>query len=153
MTPPDALPPAPARLTTEQSRAANALERIRAHDVAGPASYGKYVSYVSALPAQIVMNGLGQALATQLATAGRGARERDPHYLLYADVATWLASQIAPWNGTAPPQLIDQLINSDQKTYLRAQVEALAYLNWLKKFARAILQEKPADTNTEGAES
>ena len=34
------------------------------------------------------------------------------------------------------------VINHGQGEYVRAQVESLAYLNWLKKFAQAYLTEE-----------
>jgi CRISPR-associated protein Cmr5 len=48
--------------TLDQQRAAHALAKIR--DIQGR-NDGMYVSYISAMPATIVMNGLGQALITQ----------------------------------------------------------------------------------------
>ena len=55
--------------TLDQQRAKFALDRIRELEELGEEKYGHYVSYVSALSATIVMNGLGQALTTQLAKA------------------------------------------------------------------------------------
>jgi len=124
--------------TIDQQRAAHALESIRKlADSDGPP--GHYVSYVSALPAVIVTNGLGQALATELAKAkGNGS---DPHYLLYTHIADWLSQQVDKLEGEADT-LIDRLMDNDQEVYLRAQIETMAYLHWLKQFARAYLEEK-----------
>jgi len=132
---------AEARPTLEQQRASFALQRIR--DLQnGELDYGHYVSYVSALPATIVMNGLGQALTTLVAKA-KGKTD-DPHRILFDHVAEWLSQHVeelrAPGNDLT--QVIDRLMQADQKTYVRAQAEAMAYLNWLKQFARAYLKEK-----------
>lgn len=131
--------------TLEQQRAAFALERVRELEQSGPESYGHYVSYASALPATIIMNGLGQALATLLAKAGRKKLPRqDPHYLLYSHVVGWLAREDAR-NPVLPgpvDEFIDRLMQADQGVYVRAQAEAMAYLTWLKQFARAYLKEK-----------
>lgn len=123
--------------TIDQRRASHALRQIR--DLADR-EYGHYVSYVSALPSTIVMSGLGQALATLLARA-RG-KENDPHRLLYDHVASWLASgEVVRELEGEPATVIDRLMEHGQDVYVRAQVEAMAYLNWLKQFARAYLNE------------
>jgi CRISPR-associated protein Cmr5 len=125
--------------TIDQKRAEHAIKQIRAIE---NQDYGHYVSYVSALPATIVMNGLGQALLSLLAKAGRKKESnKDPNYFLYSHVASWLVEQI---NELAGPKdkVIEQLMQRDQHVYLRAQAEAMAYLNWLKQFARAYLQER-----------
>jgi len=122
--------------TLDQQRAQHALQKIK--EIQGE-DYGHYVSYVSSLPATIVMNGLGQALATQLAKAK--GKNSDPHYLLYTHVAGWLCQQITELQGDAEG-VIDRLMENDQDVYLRAQAEAMAYIHWLKQFARAYLKEK-----------
>lgn len=127
--------------TIDQRRAAHALQRTRelAYSDKAPGHYVSYISYVSALPAVIVTNGLGQALATELAKAK--GKESDPHCLLYTHIAGWLSQQIEELEGE-DDSLIDRLMKNDQDVYLRAQVEAMAYLHWLKQFARAYLEEK-----------
>jgi len=124
------------RRTIDQRRAEHARTQIRDIETR---EYGHYVSYVSALPATIVMNGIGQALLTLLAKAKGNTAA--PHYFLYSHVATWLKSQIGELNGDTD-SLVERLAEHDQHTYLRAQVEAMAYLQWLKQFARAYLKEK-----------
>ncbi len=122
--------------TLDQKRAIHALENIKEIQ---DKNDGYYISYVSALPATIVMNGLGQALLTLLAK-DKGS-SKDSHRLLHDHVASWLAKQIEKINGD-PKEVIGNLMKNDQKTYLIAQAEAMAYLNWLKQFAHAYLKEK-----------
>jgi len=123
------------RQTLEQRRAAHALAKVR--EIKQNGNYGNFPSYVDGLPATIVMNGLGQAMATLLAQAK--GNERDAHRMLYDRMQTWLCGR----DGTAPYQdqadLMDAITSGDQASYLRAQHEALAYLVWLKKFSRALL--------------
>lgn len=126
-------PPQPQ--TLEQRRAQHALRQIK---VLQNQNVGHYVSYVSAMPAVIVMNGLGQALAMQLAKAQND--QQNPHYRLYHQVASWLSEQLADLQGH-PDHVIEQLMKQNQQVYLRAQAESLAYLSWLKQFARAYLKE------------
>jgi len=130
----------------EQQRAGFALECVTKIT---PGSAGHYVSYVSAMPAQILNNGLGQTIATLLAAAGRKGGTNDPHYVLCNHVAQWLRSkeQIFSKQKTqnwGPVELIRALMNADQQTYLEAQIEVLAFLEWLKKFARALIEEVPS---------
>jgi CRISPR-associated protein Cmr5 len=134
--------PAPST-TLDQQRAADALARVNAVAEArgGP---GHYVSYVAELPAMIAGNGLGQALAMLLAKArGRGD---DPHAWLYNHVAGWLSRQVPELVGEANG-LLQRLMDNDQRVYLRAQVEAMAYVHWLKTLARARLTEAEGSAN------
>lgn len=132
--------------TLDQQRATFALNCIRDLEERTRSDerfdYGHYVSYVSALPATIVMNGLGQALTTQLAKAKGGTDHA--RRLLYNHLAGWLSHQFLDLrvpDGDLP-KVIDRLMEGDQDLYVRAQSEAMAYLNWLKQFARACLNEK-----------
>ena len=130
-----------AKPTLEQQRASFALARIRELQN-GNQDYGHYVSYVSALPATIVMNGLGQALTT-LVSKAKG-KSGAPHRILFDHIAAWLNQQITALRvpGNDLTLVIDRLMDADQDTYVQAQAEAMAYLNWLKQFARAYLKEK-----------
>ena len=55
---------------------------------------GKFDSYVERLPATIVTNGLGQAMAFELAASKLGKTDRKPderaHELLYRIIESWL---------------------------------------------------------------
>ena len=119
--------------TLDQERAEHALKGIK--DIESK-KYGHYVSYVSSLPATIVMNGLGQALVTLLAKS----KNYDPHKMLFDHVAGWLCKQVFGLKGP-PDSMIDQLMEQNQTVYIHAQAEAMAYLSWLKQFARAYLKE------------
>lgn len=103
-------------------------------------SYGNYVSYAEGLPAAILQNGLGQAMATLLAAAAKGEKE-DPHRLLYNHVAGWLTRDHADAPYPKATELMTAITSGEEDTYLRSQAEALAYLRWLKKFAVAFLKK------------
>jgi CRISPR-associated protein Cmr5 len=130
------------RKTLAQRRAAHALGRIQTHAKSGTKSYRNYFGYVEALPATILMNGLGQAAATLLSKAEGNFTE--PHGLLYADVQDWLCGSdaAAPYRNTTggDDRLMQAIITKDERSYLHAQAEALEYLVWLKKFANAYLE-------------
>ena len=127
--------------TLAQRRAAHALARIKTHEKAGKQSYGNYVSYVSALPATILMNGLGQACATLLSQ-----EKVKGHKELYDDLQSWLcrSDEAAPFPNAADgndTKLMEAITSCEQAAYFRAQAEALAYLVWLKKLAKAFLEQ------------
>jgi CRISPR-associated protein Cmr5 len=126
--------------TLAQRRAAFALERIKERSLKG--NYGNYVSYVDALPAAIHRNGLGQAVAMELA-----AVEDPGHRDLGRDLRDWLcgSDEAAPYRDFPNANddkvaLLRAITQNDQARYLRAQSEALALLVWLKKIARALLE-------------
>lgn len=122
--------------TLDQRRAAHALACV---DAVGKEpkwsddQRDSYADYVERLPAMILINGLGQAAATERA-AGKKQVE---HLQLYTDLQSWLCGPDGPYQG---PDLIRAIVEGDRDTYLRAQVEALAWLEWLKKFAVAYLK-------------
>ena len=131
-------------LSLAQRRAAHALaciETIQHGDV----DYGNYKSYAKALPANILMSGLGQAVATV-----RSRVDKRPGYQqLYDHLESWLCGDDVdvpyrnfPGAGTRERNsLLHAITQHDQDTYIRAQAEALAYLEWLRKFAEAFLED------------
>lgn len=124
----------PQSLTRDQRRAQHALQKVRS--VPGELQ-SDYQSYAKRLPANIVINGLGQACAMLLAQAKRKPAEKDAHRLLYNHLQEWLCVKQAVYPKQA--DLVEAVIESSQREYIRAQAEALAYLEWLKKFVQAYL--------------
>jgi len=134
------------RQSLAQKRAADALRKIKemkAGKERDPekGDYGKYTSYVSALPAMILMSGLGQAMAMVR------SRKLAGYSQLYDHLQGWLCGG-RPYAGD---DLINAIVQGSEADYIRAQAEALAYLEWLKKFAVALLDE-PAGQQEEGAD-
>ncbi len=129
----------PTKTTLQQQRAADALRNVKSLSNRDAKFQSEYVSYANSLPATIVMNGLGQALTMLLAKA-RG-RIDDSHRVLFDHVAGWLQQQIVDLKTVNSDDVIERLMEHDQAVYIRAQAEAMAYLNWLKQFARAYLKE------------
>jgi len=132
-------------MNIDRKRAEHALQTINNL----PDDVKKYTSYVKGLPATILQNGLGQAMATLLAASkGRDAMNNNEvnsaHRLLYDHVQGWLCRDDtdfpAPYSGST--ELMNAITVGDEEAYIRAQAEALAYLNWLKKFAVAFRPEQ-----------
>ena len=130
-----------AERTLAQRRAADALRKIDSVADSDPKEQKSYKSYVAGLPALIVMSGLGQALATLLS---QSKGNKDSHRLLYDHLAQWLGrpDPEAPYPNAAKADtkhLMEEIMANSQDSYLHAQAEAMAYLEWLKKFAQAFL--------------
>ena len=111
----------------EQERAANALERVEQLDKKlKTKDKTSYRAYVDRLGPTIVMNGLGQALASECA-----ARD-DVHDEVYKSLNAWLCTKVYPEG-----DILEAMTKHGESKYLRAQAEALAWLEWHKKFCRA----------------
>ena len=136
------------KTTIEQRRAADALARVEELKTKSEDFKKLYRSYVSRIGPAIVMNGLGQALATERAAAGSKKTDRErAHNTLYRNLECWLCNQsdgVYGAKNSGSADLLKAIMDNDQPMYLRAQAEALAWLEWHKKFCRA---EFPADGN------
>ena len=124
--------------TLDQLRAANALERVSQLREKPEPFRKSYRAYVDRLSPAIVINGLGQALASERAAAGPTPDNDDKraHQELYRNLQRWLCRQD---EGVYPGanDLLQALVTHDESFYLRAQAEALSWLLWHKKFCRA----------------
>ncbi len=129
----------PITLTREQQRAQHALQCVNQVQTKAKKFRDEYKSYAESLPANIVMNGLGQACAMLLAQAKGKSADQDAHRLLYDHLQDWLCGREHGVVYPNEPDLVKAVINHGQQEYVRAQFESLAYLNWLKKFAQAYL--------------
>lgn len=127
--------------TLDQQRAAHAwqLTQKLKEDQEKEVFHDEYASYVTQLPVTILSNGLGQAAAMLLRSAGR--KQDKPHKLLYEHLQEWLCRKdvFAPYSGQA--SLMEAIVKGSREDYVKAQLEALAWLEWLKKFAVAFLKK------------
>lgn len=126
----------------DQLRAANALVRIKALDGESDDFKKRYRSYVDRLGPAILMNTLGQALATEKAAAGTNDKQKadkQPHDELYRSVEQWLCRE----DGVYPQDkdILKAITSHDEAHYIRAQAEALAWLDWHKRCCRAAFPE------------
>jgi CRISPR-associated protein Cmr5 len=106
----------------------------------------EYRAYARSLPFKILSNGLGQALAMELAASTK----KEGHGLLLEHVTAWLTAT-GGW-GSSPyhekvaenkyrsTDLIQLIIDGSAQDLVRAQFETMAYLKWLKKFAEALIE-------------
>lgn len=93
----------------------------------------EYGSLARKVPSLILTNGLGQTLAF-LKAKGKN-NPSDEHEVLYQHITEWLKQQLK-LNG----DLLEWIVNSaNSQQYRLATMEALAFLQWLKRFAEAVL--------------
>lgn len=122
----------------EQMRAAHALEGVKS--AIENKVDKEFVSYASGFPMMIHTNGLGQAVAFYA-----GKKEKEYKELLNM-LKEWLASTDRPFAGQK--DLLNAITNNNMQTYMLAQAEAMAYLVWVKKFAKALI-----DTDSKGGDN
>jgi CRISPR-associated protein Cmr5 len=123
----------------EQHRAAHALRTAKEVEAKDDEMKKAYRSYVERVGTTIITNGLGQALATELAAASgndTNAPQKRAHRTLYQNLQSWLCREGGVLCGT---DLLATIVTIPQADYLRAQTEALAWLVWHKKLCRAFL--------------
>ena len=123
-------------------RGKHALAAINGLPGTKKADVGNYLAYVKGLPANILRSGLGQAMAMEKAGAAKTGEDSKGHKFLFGHMEQWLKTdwQNSPYRGHQG-DILHAMVNNDQAKYVRAQAEALAYLEWLKKFAVAFLDE------------
>lgn len=123
--------------TLEQQRAKYALKAVNSQkDRKEAAEYGRHIRR---LPAMILNNGLGQALAFLLAD---DEGKNKPSGEVYKNLAEWTcgaADAEHPRRIYAGNDLIKELMGGDREAYIIAQQETLRLLTWMKKFADAYL--------------
>lgn len=121
--------------TMQQQRAQYALYCVETAKAKG-VNQKEYKSYASALPAMIHMNGLGQAAAFFQSSKGT-------HGELYQLLSDWLCRPNQPYANY--DDLLDGIMKGNMHTYRLAQAEAQALMDWVKKFAKAFMQDKSND--------
>ena len=111
--------------TREQLRA----ERANAF-VAGvkPEQIEEYTSELRALPASVVQNGLGAALAYLRGRPGAGRQT------LYDHLSAWVSDVIFAEPKT---DLLQLVVSNPASRLMRAHEETLAFATWLRRFLDA----------------
>ena len=119
--------------TLEQLRAEFAYNKIE--EVKGKQFESDYARYVKNAPAMILTNGLGSTLAFYLSKSKK-KDENNAYNILYKHINEWLEKR-----GFCKGDAIEWIINTDSMKVFQATQEILALLNWMKKFAKAMLEE------------
>jgi len=136
--------------TIQQQRAAYALKRVEQDRDEYKSEKGfrrAYKSYASGLPAMIQMNGLGQAAAFYLSKAAGNDSKALAYGCLYKLLSDWLTDSGQPYSAyrnnhdARDSGLLHGVTTEGMRTYMLAQSEAQALLDWVKKFAKAYMEE------------
>jgi len=119
--------------TIAQERAKHALDAVQKWAKKDASAQKELRTYVTAMPAMMLMSGFGQTCAFYK------ANKKDNHAEVLKVLESWLDKG----------DLMTFITQSSAHDYQIAQAEALEYLNWLKKFAKAYLEsEEDADAAT-----
>lgn len=94
--------------------------------------------FSSGLPAMILQNGFGQALAFLLAKGKE--KQTDKHLTAFQIITGWLEARTLITHDSRP-NILKQISTMEQSEYLQCQRETLAMLEWLKRYANASLFE------------
>lgn len=124
----------------EQGRAKKAYEFAKAGKKLSKAK--EYKSYVKKLPMLIKTNGLGSALAFAFAKGCNGGSpdQSKAWGLIYHQLEVWLKEDSKKLLEFSDDHLTQKLMETDSATYRAVTVEILALLNWLRRFAEALIE-------------
>lgn len=125
--------------TIQQERAAYALKKVN-EAIAQKLKYKEYKSHASSFPAMIHMNGLGQAAAF---IYSKGKKDEEYRHL-YSLLSDWLKEDGQPYYKM---DLLEGITQKDMESYRLAQIEALALMDWVKKFAKAFMEENEQEVS------
>jgi CRISPR-associated protein Cmr5 len=119
--------------TLQQERARHALGKVQSWVALNDGA--KLKARTSELPFMIHANGLGQAAAFFKSKEPKG--DKDRYGVVLLALQDWLAQSSRPF--ADKPDLMRAIVDADLATYRLAQAEAMAYMDWVKKFASAYL--------------
>ncbi len=142
-------------MTLDQRRAAFALKAINSLEDVDRCQ--EYRAYARRLPSTVIRAGLGQALALELAQSASSNEGAKYHANLLNHVSGWLVAADG-WGARSPYHsthlraggdftnidLIKAIMAGSEADMIRAQVEVMAFLKWLKIFAEALIPPRDA---------
>jgi CRISPR-associated protein Cmr5 len=123
--------------TMEQRRAAFVLDRVK-RQATNKKQAQEYRRVIQGLPAMVLTNGLGQALAFLMSDP------KDPKNVAKQAVVQDLTDAITTLRGLYTNQpddrtLVERIVNGNREMLRQATDETLAVLAWWVKFVRAFL--------------
>ena len=126
--------------TMQQRRAKQALSAIQKalSDEPGADFQKAFKAYVSEMPAMIHMSGLGQAAAFYRSKGNGADPKARARRRVYDLLSGWLCEPGQPYQDQT--DLLVGITTENMQTYRLAQAEAMAYMDWAKKFATAFIE-------------
>lgn len=137
-----------------RARMKHAYDSVRVvEDKLGNDVRAAFQRYAKAAPATLRRNGLGQTVAMWRSRAStqddKPSSEEQAYQCLFIVLQKWLCGAHDPAPYRNQNDLLKAITGSSQRKYLEAQNEAELYLDWIKKFANALLTvEKQDDAAT-----
>lgn len=128
--------------TMQQERAKYALEQVLKQVEAAKTngiSQKEFKSYAAGFPSMIRMNGLGQAAAFYRSKGAEDNAKGQAYRALYNLLSGWLKEKGQPYEEC---DLLVGITSKEADAYRATQAEALLLLDWVKKFAKAYMEEK-----------
>jgi CRISPR-associated protein Cmr5 len=122
--------------TKQQQRAAFALECLQKIGTLVPKDTA---NFIVGMPTMILTNGIGQTLAFLLSK--KSGKEKQVYDILKKWLCKTMNRQFGA-DSTADIEFIKKFNAITQQEYLQAQQEALRFLEWLKRYARAFEEDK-----------
>lgn len=126
--------------TLGQKRAAFALDKVLSNPFKDP---NAFKTFCAGAPSVILQNGFGQALAFWYAKTKGNSGEK--YRVLLDIIIKWLCLNQGDVQNRFIPECTDtremvlSLAKMNQESYLNAQQETLALLEWIKRYANALL--------------
>ncbi len=123
----------------EQERAKYAYDFAKIGSELPKEKAKEYKSNVKKLPMLIKTNGLGAALAFFF-SKGKD-NEKSPHILILSQIHDWLKKNNSE-TFTNSSVLLKTIVELDSANYRSITHEVMSFLNWLKRFADGLIEEK-----------
>ena len=127
--------------TLGQKRAAYALQEVLQNTCNKPK---EFKTLCAGAPAVILQNGFGQALAFWFSKVK--GNQSDKHQVLLDIIMKWLCLKDGEVENTfiqpcqTTKEIVAVLSSTSQQKYLAAQRETLALLEWVKRYANALIK-------------
>lgn len=134
------------RSKLEQGRAAFAYKCAEEGKTIGKSK--EYKSYVKKMPMLIKANGLGAAIAFAFAKGSEGGipNKNSAWGLIYDQIENWLMNDDKHLIRFEKNKLAQALTESTSAEYRATTIEVMAFLNWVKRFADALIEGEAQDT-------
>jgi len=119
-----------------QQRAKDALASVNKYK--GQTFEGKLKGYIVGFAPMVLMSGFGQACAFYVSKSGQKNEEEKAYQAAQDILWEWLQQEVKAFAGHG--DLMAAITQCSASEYQLAQAEALEYLGWVKKFAKAYLK-------------
>lgn len=132
------------RQKVENGRAAFAFEVVKKFKdrfANEPQTLKEYRSYVKKMPAIIQVNGIGQAMAFYYSQRNKSVAYKQ----VYDDLSKWIEQSmngvVDSYRQKEGEPFIEILVKMISDDYRLVTMEALAMLNWMRRFVDGMIQE------------